>query len=408
MNATLTILLQRALVGRVVLSFLPPGELGAHKPSAWPTTWAASHLVGGVVLGAIETWAAFAGRALDARIGAGVLAILLVVRWLTLPAAMVPRHTPVEERAGFATWLLRAAWLGALVSLELPPLPLADVIAAGVFVEHALALARRRPWARAAVVLAWTLATATAVARGGALAVAPQGASESALAAAAAGAGWVAWRRRADQRSLALAALALAGLATREPWLAATAGLVAIAYTAAPVRRRAAITLVVAAVLVAAPHARALGPHAPALAPRAHALALDAESLAEAARSTVGVAFASWRARAFWLAVAFALLATGLGFAGASRARRERRAVDPPERELAGLALWVVLAPLVAIGVACVFGPWDATRSQTFSTALAAFAAILIGLVACPDEHVEGAERGRDERIGPSGRAEPA
>ncbi|MCC6409321.1 MAG: hypothetical protein IT453_19335, partial [Planctomycetes bacterium] len=82
------------------------------------------------------------------------------------------------------------------------------------------------------------------------------------------------------------------------------------------------------------------------------------------------------------------------------------------ERELAGLALWVVLAPLVAIGVATVFGPWDAARSQTFLTALAAFAAILVGLVACPDEHVERAERddvtGKTGRLASGGRAEPA
>ncbi|MCE9592930.1 MAG: hypothetical protein K8S98_01950 [Planctomycetes bacterium] len=367
---TLIVLLERAVVGRVALAFLPPGAIGEHRPSAWARTWAASHLLGGLVIATARGWCGLAHVALDARWGAVVVALACVLRWFTLPGAMVPRHEPASERAGVATWILRAASLGALIALGLEPFEFADVAAACVFVEFGLATARRRPWSRAALVLAWLLTVGATTAAN----------TSSVLVVAAAAAAWIAWRRRADRRAVVLAAVALAGLALREPWFAATAAVCVVTHTAAPSRKRALVALAASFLVIAAPHVHGFE--------RANgALIAVAQSVFAAALPTLG-------AKAFWIAVALALVAATLGFTGGSRASAVTRAVDPPDRELAALALWLVLAPLVVIAAAALLdGAWPVARSRAFVAALGACAALFVGLVAAPDERVERGER---------------
>ncbi|MCK6446477.1 MAG: hypothetical protein L6Q99_08815 [Planctomycetes bacterium] len=396
MTETLLVLLQRACLGRLALSFLPPGELGSHRPAAWLRTWAASHFVGGVLWSAIDAWCGRLGVTLDARVAIGLVALVVIVRWLTLPAGMVPRHAPPSERAGFVTWALRLAWIGAALAVERGPLvhgdarTVGDVLAAGVFVEHALGVARRAPWARAALAFAWTVVSfaGSAFERASAPVAAQETSATNTLATAAlSGAvlvsGWVAWRRRADARALALAALATGSLVIVAPWLAATVAAVVWLYTAPSARRRVLVAFGLAALALAAPHVGSFAPKPLALEP--------------AVRATFAAVLDAPRAWGLWAAVVLALCAASFGLAGGSLRGRGERACDPPERELAGLAVWLVLAPLFAVAATALVGVLPASAAadgsaQSFA-ALGACGVVLVGLVFAPDERVALAPR---------------
>jgi hypothetical protein len=212
-----------AIAGRCLLSFLPPGPTGSHAPRDLPTTWAVSHLLG---LALLEAWIALergAGRSLSAWSLPVVIAIATALRVATLPGAMVPRHEPALARDGWLARVVRvaaiavAAWAsysfrelaGALESPERGDLQtvlaIASAFAALVLVDHALEVARAKPWVRAVGML---LLAGVWRARGfgdeHGLAL------QSAVFYVAGAAFSIGWMRRADRRALFLSALAYA------------------------------------------------------------------------------------------------------------------------------------------------------------------------------------------------------
>ena len=275
-------LLVLALVGRVVLSLLPPGPLGSHTPRDLPVTWAASHLLGTLIAGL--SLAAF-----EPRTPLGLAALLLPwapvagLRIATLPGAMVPRHdlrlqaTDRAPTALTALVLLAALLPCVLVAIDFrppaaeeptapwlaahgPPLPVAaELLLNGlglgaqadqawrlfvpatwaallVLLAHALELARRDPWGRTAVVVLGAL-TILPVAQ----VVLSDGTVLSAAFSGAAACAFVPWLRRADRRARWLALLALAGLAASGAALLALVGVAALlAATPGPSRRSCA------------------------------------------------------------------------------------------------------------------------------------------------------------------------
>jgi len=206
-----------AVAGRILLAWLPPGRPGSHQGRALVATWAASHLIGVAGL--------MIGRSLAKRIGVewrtalvvacAALALLLVARLLTSPAALVPRHEPVPARW---SWPSRILVLVVVAALAFTPeasgarwsdaLTLAHTVAMLVFVAYGLALARAPASVQSvacAVIAAFVLLAPL---------VRDPEVMPVALAAAAAAAGTVGWLRHGDARALALAAIALAFAAT--------------------------------------------------------------------------------------------------------------------------------------------------------------------------------------------------
>jgi hypothetical protein len=250
----LATLVEYAFVGRILLSFLPPGLPGRHSPRDLPATWAASHLLGSVTL-------AFELRLLE-RFGIAphplVLlapwALLALARWITLPGAMVPRHEPAHEASGtLETLLLLASALAVLASpffraeaLAHPsaafepdtPLRIADALALLALVSFGLSTARRAPLGRAVAVLALAAALATAIARSFTLPIPLTLALGGGLTLG------VSWLRRGDRRAAALAVIALSGSALLGPRAAifGAAGLFALwLHTAPPSRPNLAL-----------------------------------------------------------------------------------------------------------------------------------------------------------------------
>src|SRR5690349_5045663 len=85
-------------IGRGVLSWLPPGELGSHRTAELPATWAASYLLGCAFVAACASAAMLFGVPISCAWIATVGALLVLARWATLPAALVPRHEVAAER----------------------------------------------------------------------------------------------------------------------------------------------------------------------------------------------------------------------------------------------------------------------------------------------------------------------
>lgn len=276
----LLLLVAIAFVGRVVLALLPVGALGAHGARELPATWAASHLLGLLVLSVHvrAAWKLEPGPAWSSG-WALVVPWLLVaaVRFAFLPGALVPRHEPRGERVpalALALGALSAAmvstpwWIEQAVRREAAEVSIcalrftiteelahslagmdsesgarivgaASAIAALVFVAHALAVARRAPLARALAV-AW-LAWLVFLVRG------LVWCDDHALLVLAFGAGAAAsveWIRRGDRRALALSALAFgaATVFTRSSWPASLACLLALGLASPRASRAAGAT----------------------------------------------------------------------------------------------------------------------------------------------------------------------
>lgn len=105
------------LLGRIVLAWLPPGEVGGHSPRELPATLATSLALGILVhdllVPLVPSWM---GQALLAG-------LLLVARVLTLPGAMVPRHAVRAEAWRTPDSLLAAGvvgWSGYLLCTTVP------------------------------------------------------------------------------------------------------------------------------------------------------------------------------------------------------------------------------------------------------------------------------------------------
>lgn len=266
MNSTaiteaLIALLATALVGRVVLSVLPPGRPGFHSLDELGITWAASHLAGVVALGIQRQISQALGIDVNPVTLFAQWAIVLVVRWATSPGAIVPRHAPREEIAGptarivalaaFAV-AIAAAWTAdskdSVHELASRIFVLADLVALLCIGTEGLRCARRAPLGTATVVLGLSIALAL-------LGVARDSSRELTsvlLCTGASSAFAIAWLRRADRRGRALAILAAFGLVSfgGQAWIFAVGLLVGLAlHTPAPSRGR---TTAIAAIALCA------------------------------------------------------------------------------------------------------------------------------------------------------------
>lgn len=236
------------LLGRMLLAFLPPGEPGGHTLRKLPVTLAASLLLGSGLLLALsfvsdQLWT------LAAVVGAAGW----LVRYATSPAGIVPRHELKHERG---SWLSRLLFLGALVPafLHWPPaavdpqdateilslelLHRLALVVLVVSVEHGLATARRAPLGRSVFVLVLSLYLFRENANPASMSELVERISAACFGSGAAFA--LAWLRRADRRS---AALAIACFVLARPWdaldgviLAGAALLALVLCTAGPAR----------------------------------------------------------------------------------------------------------------------------------------------------------------------------
>lgn len=294
-----------SLVGRTLLAWLPAGELGSHRTAELPVTCAASYVLGCIAVGGAAGLSALLGLKFSSVwIGVGA-ALLLLARRLMLPAALVPRHAVQAERPGnasrvlllialcivvFAAWRMQAsphtgAWAAeaqALISqghfsgldapsggaLAKPPLHsaslafaasmrgavssglaradwLACALAVLLLAERAMAIARRAPLGRRALLIPLAMALAAA-------ASAEDVDVTLAAMLALLVCGLLSWTRRADGRGLALVCLASGALplADLDGWVFGSAALIAVvACSASNSRRRAAIWAAAAGLL---------------------------------------------------------------------------------------------------------------------------------------------------------------
>ncbi len=230
----LLLLLAIALGGRVVLSLLPPGRPGYHEPRELPLTWAASHLLGLVVLaggGGVVTFAAFAAVA--------------SVRFATLPGALVPRHELASPRGG---WQRARTFLLALFVVAVfmragsaatagdigRAVEVANVAALALLTAHGLDGTRRHPVGTIAALVCLSMPSISLQALwfGGGAACA------------------IRWWRLADRRAGLIAVIAFAAITAYFMWptshgspqrLTALALLVLILASASPSRPRIAL-----------------------------------------------------------------------------------------------------------------------------------------------------------------------
>jgi len=409
-----------ALIGRVVLSLLPPGLPGTHRGGGAVATWAASHVLGLAAVGAQAALAVLFELPLAPL---GLLAPWLAVallRWALRPGAMVARREPRFERAGpwtaaarialaFAlglplVGLVRVSDAGAAAELDVAreapmllagaglierfgsgsaedafaTLSVASLAALALFLLHGLAQARRSPLGRTAVALALVATPGLQVAAG-------SGSRHVALALffGAGAALLVPWLRRADRRAGALAAVAFAACAASDAagWPLALAGLFVLVLCTQRVERAfvagwSAGSMALIALPWLALLAREFGEGEALEGAHQHgqrALLACARELADVGRWGI-----VWVASAVVLALALGGVRGGIRRPGASFAIA---AVDEPGRELAALGLLAALAvPAIAAQVLLQPGAAGAACAGGL-VALAPVAALAAGLV---------------------------
>lgn len=195
------VLIQLA-VGRVLLSWLPPGRLGGHRPLELPATLGTSYLLGEAIL-ALQSLLSPAWG--DAQAWGWHLVpwgVLGIVRLATLPGSFVPGAEPRHEAPGKLFWglVLFLVVLGGL--LTVPPLVLAFLPVA----SHLLQQGRRAPLGRVALLIPvlWILAAGAS----------PPSPLVRAGILFGAGAGFlIPWLRRNDLRAAWLSAIFFAASA---------------------------------------------------------------------------------------------------------------------------------------------------------------------------------------------------
>ena len=298
---TLTIL----AVGRLALSFTPPGWPGEHGPRELAPTLAMSFVLGLTLLAAEATL--IQGQHLAILLAPWV--VLLVVRLLTLPGALRPRHeprsAPRDPRAvaviavgvvGLALpWVITFAPreiegpLGLLAAAQGTTVALFAIAATAVLVAGGLERGHRAqmPRALAFTAVAWLPTSMIMPAR-------DDGSAFIALGLAAAGAGALAWIRRADRRGRALACIGLgaSALLASVGWLFAAIGAGLLVQTTPRASRsataiRVAITLTLACILRATAGSFELPTPASAWVLAPVALMLAAQATAPAERAEV-------------------------------------------------------------------------------------------------------------------------
>jgi len=247
------------LVGRVFLAWAPAGSPGSHTPRDLPTTWAASCLLG-------TAWfvcgLALAPRTFDgAIVSAGSIFVLLaavpvaalIVRLITAPGGLVPRHEPVREHVPTAVTFRIVVVVLATPVLAVRADPAQSwmhvgvpAFAAAILAHEALAQARVSAGLRVAALALVMLVIC------GVPAEPPAVVGYASLGAAGLAAGTVGWIRRGDRRALVVASVGLVLLARTSPEgivVAIAAAACIVIGSAQPSRRRAATWMVIAAVV---------------------------------------------------------------------------------------------------------------------------------------------------------------
>jgi hypothetical protein len=346
------------IVGRVVLSVLPPGPPGHHDLSSLPATWAASFLLGAIALSAQA--ALLDPPASDARMLIP-WALLAVGRWITLPGAMEPRHEIRSEAPAWTAHLVTLAALivGAWAALrfegpwrETRVLPAASVVALLLVCGENLACARRAPLARALALLLLALL----------LVATPPGWTHLQLLAVGCGAAFaIPWLRRADRRACALSVISLssAALGGRVAAGLAFAGLLGLClHTPKPARATVATWSFVALLAFAALGSRTVWPQPPGTAPWTGAL----DSIVIVAALCTGTAWTFRRARP---------------------ASRDTNAIDEPRREIAALRDMLLAGVPLALLLGASFPP---RAGASACLPLVPVAVLLSALVLAPAE----------------------
>ncbi|MBW2416543.1 MAG: hypothetical protein JRG76_18765 [Deltaproteobacteria bacterium] len=245
----LLFVLVASVTGRILLSWLPPGPQGSHTPRALPVTWAVSYLLGVAVLhieGAAMGFLPDFGQVGGLMLFAAPWILLAVLRLMTLPAAMVPRHEPRRERAGPATlalYAIAAVWVVTFLSLNLTsPIQSLGSFAFMFLVAHGLGQARRAPAGIAVFVL---------------LGFFTVGVGNPPLAPVYFGTGaafLIGWLRRADRRACWLSAIAFAACAVTDAPTLVGAGLLTLVLASWRGQRKYAATAAgVSALLIGLP-----------------------------------------------------------------------------------------------------------------------------------------------------------
>lgn len=238
-EVSLLVLVTSAVVGRVLLSWLPAGRIGGHAPRELLATWAASHLLG-------IAWATACVRLGPSSLGVGLVipALAFVARVLTLPAGLVPRHAPDPLRSSLAVrvvvaiTVLAAAVASARIDPDAPGLLRGATAAAAVILANdALAVARVPSAVRAGALVA--IAAAVALMPHGNVA----DPFPDSIGAAGIAVGVVGWIRHGDRRALAIASAGVAylvsSLTRTDRALALAVPFIVTICTPAPSRRRA-------------------------------------------------------------------------------------------------------------------------------------------------------------------------
>ncbi len=305
--------------GRVLLAFLPAGEVGAHDLRSLPVTLATS-----LVIGCLAT-TPLAGLVPSYYPVYALVLVLALLRWATLPGAMVPRQRVTGEPFGrLDAWLglVAVAW-AALLSRSAGGVQALVWLALAVLLFHGLGVARRRRSGRYALVCLMALACAPLEGLVTLDALLP------ALSLGTGAAFLVGWLRRADRRAGALAGIGFGSLFLGGCEALALAGALVFVLASHPRQRRFALgwvgTTASLALVLAWLHGHALPP------PRGRLL-LGGE-----------LSFQLERWGLAWPAVLSALLLGALSF----RWRADEwkpGAIEEPRRETLALLALVTLA----------------------------------------------------------------
>jgi hypothetical protein len=376
------------VVGRTLLSLLPPGAAGAHRPGEVPLTVATSLVLGVVGIVAPALWLERCG--IRGVWGLSIFwTIVPLLRWTLRPHAFAPRGGWAERETAASRAALLAVCAMAASPLAWAPIEGRDwrdallrslaLGALAAFVLHGLGQARRAALARRLVVL---LLLATP-----ALQRHIEFPGLAAVVAAAMGASFLAaWLRRGDERAAWLSAIGFAILAlfTNTAWIA---GVAVLAFATHSNARRRVLIACALALLAIGVGVRGFG-----AGPIGFLMLDDASTgpVSEAeviSEPTLLRAIAQWRLwGATWIALGLALTALALGVRGAQRAT----APDRPGRELVA----VVVLAIATLGLHAIAHAFDSSYAGQMHDLDAArelalvlpAAALIVGLVLAPSE----------------------
>ena len=216
-------------VGRLLLSWLPPGRLGGHRAIELPATLGASYLLGAIAF-VLQVLLAEALGTAPGKSDIFVLllpwAVLFALRIITLPGYFVAGAEPRHEARTPVFWGLVA--LAVLVVLTLGVGP--HVVAFALVASHLLWQGRRAPAYRAGLILLF-LATSTK------LAPAPEHEGLGPYLGLAGGF-LIPWIRRNDFRAATLSGLMLVGhFLASGAWLLVVGGLAVLNLVSRPRQR---------------------------------------------------------------------------------------------------------------------------------------------------------------------------